>query len=518
MGLAGAMYHIVNHALFKASLFLTVGAVYFRTHELDMYKMGGLWRNMPFTCVAMFIAVCGISGIPGFNGFAGKTILHHSIVEAYEQSVHYAADGLPDFKLRIAEIIFMITAGGTFASNMKLWVLNFLGKQPDKYQNIRPAPVSMKAALGLVSAAIVFIGLFPNWMLERIIGPALSWFHFNPSSHSYHALYNIHASGSSTIPILYNPVDFAFFSDSGVMHNLSGAGDAVIFGGTMFVLGLRMGWFHVNAPVYLTIDYYYQGIYQKFKHLCHIVFARFDEMYDRLWESLIFGRSISAVVVKAVADPGQWNISGKLDNKLGQIVDRMVFTKESEEEGDLSAAERQVWQELSRLDEKYGEIFDRAIFGKRITALIEGGEAEEKAWQELKQLKGKYGRVFDKMVIKKSMRPPTGRGELPSPVDKGWWRRFSEFDRLSYDAGLDRLLFGNADPNAKPQENRFEKFCRRISGIHSGDIGRYISWIIIILAVVITTLIGRLYISSFMGLLLMITLVLFLMIMAIFLS
>jgi formate hydrogenlyase subunit 3/multisubunit Na+/H+ antiporter MnhD subunit len=88
MGLAGALYHIVNHALFKSLLFLTVGSVYFRTHELDMYKLGGLWRKMPLTCVAMFIAVCGISGIPGFNGFASKTLLHHAIWEAYEHSVH----------------------------------------------------------------------------------------------------------------------------------------------------------------------------------------------------------------------------------------------------------------------------------------------------------------------------------------------------------------------------------------------------------------------------------------------
>jgi formate hydrogenlyase subunit 3/multisubunit Na+/H+ antiporter MnhD subunit len=524
MGLAGALYHIVNHALFKASLFLTVGALYFRTHELDMYKMGGLWRNMPFTCVAMFIAVCGISGIPGFNGFASKTLLHHSILEAYEHSAHYAADGLPDFTLRIAEVIFMITAGGTFASNMKLWVLDFFGKRPDKYEAIQPAPVSMKISLGLVSAAILLIGLFPNWLLEQVIGPALAYFHFNPSSHPYHMLYNTHAAQGlrTTIPILYDPRSFAFFSDSKVVHNLLGTGDAVIFGGTIFILGLRMGWFHTKVPVFLTVEYYYQSIYQAFKRYCRVVFAKFDVMYDRFWEMLIFGCSISAMVADTDTGSGLADISSKLEDKFSQAVDGIVFLDKSDENGELSTAERKIWQELKQLEEKYNEAFDKTIFGRQISALINNGESGERAWQELKQLDEQHGEAFDKKVLNKNIQTRlklrAKKVRAPTVSGKGWWKRFSEFDTLSYDTGLDKLLFGNIDPSAKPQENWFEKFCRRLSSIHSGDIGRYISWIIIILAIMITTLIGRLYITSFLGLLLMITLVLFLVIMAIFLS
>jgi hydrogenase-4 component B len=48
-----ACYHVVNHALFKGALFLGMGAVAFRTGELDMYKLGGLWRKMPITFVFM---------------------------------------------------------------------------------------------------------------------------------------------------------------------------------------------------------------------------------------------------------------------------------------------------------------------------------------------------------------------------------------------------------------------------------------------------------------------------------
>ncbi|HCJ67157.1 MAG TPA: proton-conducting membrane transporter, partial [Elusimicrobia bacterium] len=185
MGLAGALYHMVNHSLFKACLFLTVGAVYLKTDELDMYKLGGLWRNMPLVAIGMFIAVCGISGIPGFNGFASKCLLHHAIVEAYQHSLHFSKTYTPDFGLRIAEIIFIITCAGTFASNTKLFILTFLRKRPEKYNQVKSAPWSMQIPILILIAIIVFIGLFPNWLLEKIIGPALAYFNFNPSSHSY---------------------------------------------------------------------------------------------------------------------------------------------------------------------------------------------------------------------------------------------------------------------------------------------------------------------------------------------
>jgi len=173
MGFAGAMYHMVNHALFKASLFICVGTVYFRTHELDMYKLGGLWRKMPITCTGLFIAACGYAGVPIFNGFASKTLLHHAIIEAFEHSAHL---GHPDFKLRIAEVMFMVTAAASFAVIMKLFVLTAFGKRPEKYDHVKEAPWPMLASIGLFSFCILFLGIYPNWLIENFIGPALAYF------------------------------------------------------------------------------------------------------------------------------------------------------------------------------------------------------------------------------------------------------------------------------------------------------------------------------------------------------
>lgn len=544
MGMAGALYHIVNHALFKASLFLTVGAVYFRTHELDMYRLGGLWRNMPFTCVAMLIAACGIAGIPGFNGFASKTILHHSILEAYEHSAHYTADGLPDFKLRIAEIIFMITAGGTFASNMKLWVFDFLGKRPAKYEKIKPAPMSMKISLGLVSAVIIFLGLFPNWLIENMIGPALAYFNFNPASHPYHILYNVHAAQGvrSTIPLLYNPLSSGFLTDSAVVHNLLGCGDALIFGGVIFVLGLRMGWFHSTVPEYLTVAYYYRGIYHGFKWACKSVFAKLDKVYNQGWEMLIFGRGIATVVLKSTVGPDLWGTISRLEDKFSEALDTLIYSQsmmsvvdaagmEGSDHSDIAMAshspelnstEKEVWQELGKLDEKYGKAFERAIFGHGIHALV-GRETneEEKVWRELSKLEEKYENVFDKMLLSANMEKmlkAQTTNTAPSSVLGRWWSRFCEFDKLNYNRNVDQLLFGNTDPNAKPVENSFMKFCRQISSVHSGDIGRYISWIIVALSIVVALLVGNLYVTSFLGTIVLLSVILFIMMAVVSLS
>jgi len=260
MGVAGSLYHIINHALFKGALFLSVGAVYFRTHELDMRKLGGLWRNMPFTAVVCLIAVFGIAGIPFFNGFVSKTLLHHSIIEAWQHS--------GDPTLLMAEIILMMSAFAAWVYGMKLWIMVFAGKRPEKYKTVEPAPLPMLISLVTLATCIVFIGLRPNWLLEKIVGPALAFFGYEPSSHAYHVLYNTHISGGirSTIPILYDPKTLSFFNAE-VLHNLIPTGLAVLGGGLFFVIGFRFGWFKLEGrtPEALSIKHWYLELTDMFQ-------------------------------------------------------------------------------------------------------------------------------------------------------------------------------------------------------------------------------------------------------------
>ena len=123
IGFAGSAYHILNHAFFKAGMFMMIGAVYVRTHQLELSRLGGLHRHFPVTSLAFLTCACGLAGIPGFNGYASKTLLHHAIVEAFEH--HHA------ISLFWAEKIYTVTSAFTFCYITRLYASVFFGaKKP----------------------------------------------------------------------------------------------------------------------------------------------------------------------------------------------------------------------------------------------------------------------------------------------------------------------------------------------------------------------------------------------------
>jgi len=175
MGMGGSLYHIINHALFKGCFFLAAGSILFRAHELDMYKLGGLWRRMPLTTLFWCIAALGIMGIPGCNGFVSKTLLHHAVVEAHEVGMHagLATAGW----VKAAEIMFVITSGGTIGYISKMTYYTFFRKPlPENaghVEEVKEAPTWMLLGSGLLAAGVLFNGLFPGLLLPRLIGPGV---------------------------------------------------------------------------------------------------------------------------------------------------------------------------------------------------------------------------------------------------------------------------------------------------------------------------------------------------------
>lgn len=224
MGYSGAIYHIINHALFKSLLFMVAGVVYFHTKEYDMYKLGGLWRKLPLTAIVCLIACLGISGIPLFNGFISKTLLHHGIVEASEY-------GHPSFIY--AEWIFIIVSAGTVCSFIKLFYYVFLGKMPEQYQTIKPDYSTLDIAMSAIALFIVAIGLFPNYILQKLIVPELYMIAYDPD---FIAHYVEH-------------VQFFALHDLLTMVIIVGLGFAI------FIFGKKFNLFHLHFPKWLKLEY-----------------------------------------------------------------------------------------------------------------------------------------------------------------------------------------------------------------------------------------------------------------------
>ncbi len=269
MGAAGGLYHVVNHALFKAALFLGVGAVAFRTGELDMYRLGGLWRKMPLTFVLTAVAAAGITGVPLFNGFVSKCLIHHALVEAYEFE-HL-------FSLDLAEKIYVVTCGGTACSFIKLIGLVFLGKPKREYgPEVKDAPPKMLAAMGLLAAAIVVLGVRPALLLEGVFAPGL---------HTW----GLHSE------LLDEYLAHMFLSAPDLLSVVWAFGIGII----IFVVGMRFGLFHLHAPRWFGVNFWYVTAARGVVWFCGVVQVGYETLLAKVsaWSGAAFHSTVRTIRV-----------------------------------------------------------------------------------------------------------------------------------------------------------------------------------------------------------------------------
>ena len=150
-GINAGMAHVFNHILYKALLFMAVGAVIHATGQHVMDRLGGLARRMPVTAATFWIAAFSISGVPGFNGYVSKGM------------VITASEGLLPLR-----ILLEIASFGTFLSFLKLgyFVFHRKGAVPAK-----DPPWSMQAAQVGTAVLCIAIGLYPALLLRILPYP-----------------------------------------------------------------------------------------------------------------------------------------------------------------------------------------------------------------------------------------------------------------------------------------------------------------------------------------------------------
>ncbi len=147
IGVAGAMGHLFNNVLYKSLLFMAVGVVIYRTRENDLYKLGGLWREMPITAIAFAIGALSITAVPGFNGFISKGMVLDAAAGYFDGTTEYTA---------LYWLLF-VGAIGTFLSFIKLGYYTFLHGESDV--EVRDANPGQSIAMLAVGAACVVLGV-----------------------------------------------------------------------------------------------------------------------------------------------------------------------------------------------------------------------------------------------------------------------------------------------------------------------------------------------------------------------
>jgi len=171
--LIAGLYHLINHAVFKALLFLCAGSVYSATGTRDIEKMGGLIKKMPVTAFAFLVGAMAISALPPLNGFVSEWLTLQAFFAG--SLTGYMAGERIFFGLCGA--VLALTGGLAAACFVKAFGVVFLGEaRSEDARNIRgeAGPVTIGPLLVLVGCCIM-IGVFP-WLVTPVIDAGIqSW-------------------------------------------------------------------------------------------------------------------------------------------------------------------------------------------------------------------------------------------------------------------------------------------------------------------------------------------------------
>ncbi len=170
LAVRGSLLHMVNHSLIKLVLFLAAGVIFQNIHALNLNTIRGFGRKKPLLTYIFALGALGIGGMPGFNGYVSKTLLHESIVEY----THLIEEGhlvgfFTEGTMKAFEWLFLLSGGFTVAYMMKLFIAIFIEKNADKKlqkkydgmcgKYVKPFP----AALLTICATFLFaMGVMPT--------------------------------------------------------------------------------------------------------------------------------------------------------------------------------------------------------------------------------------------------------------------------------------------------------------------------------------------------------------------
>jgi len=293
MAFGGFSYHIINHAFFKSGLFILFGIIYARLHEIRMDHLGGLWNKFPVTFVAFTVCAAGITGIPGFNGYVSKTLLHHAIVEAFEH--HHLWD------LWFAEKLFMLTSGLTVCYITKLLIAIFFGRTStetgEKLENLKVKETWLERFVAVSFIVVItFLGLYSKTMINRVIVPMAGTFTYS----EYYLNYLMKTS-------VWN------------IHDLFGIVIALSLGAGFFIFFKKRDLFSLKPPAYLSVEY---SVYQPVTKFLNLSFTRIGLFVDNNVNRGFHGTPVFLALTSA----GAAYLDDQIFRDIGRLLVRLSLT------------------------------------------------------------------------------------------------------------------------------------------------------------------------------------------------
>ena len=158
LGVAGALYHVLNHTVFKSLLFMGLGAVVYRTGETRLSRLGGMIHVMPATFWMFLVAVFAAAAIPITSGLASKWLIYESVLER---------------GIGVVVPLLFVASVSAFLYSFRILQGGFMGQLRDEFKDVKEAPITMLIPMGILMAALMIIGFLPGLpmvLIEKAMG------------------------------------------------------------------------------------------------------------------------------------------------------------------------------------------------------------------------------------------------------------------------------------------------------------------------------------------------------------
>src|SRR6266496_5719569 len=148
LALIAGLYHTINHAVFKALLFLGAGSVLHSTHTRNMEEMGGLAKRMRWTAVFFLIGAVAISALPPLNGFVSEWLTYQSLLQGFGTTTRLVRLIFP-----LSGAVLALTGALAAACFIKAFGITFLAQPRSRHAaEAHESSFTMAIGMGLLTA------------------------------------------------------------------------------------------------------------------------------------------------------------------------------------------------------------------------------------------------------------------------------------------------------------------------------------------------------------------------------
>ncbi len=173
MAMIAAFYHMLNHSIYKALLFLGAGSVDEHASTRNLDRLGGLMRLMPWTAGAFLVGALAISAVPPFNGFVSEWLILQTLLRGVELS------SIPlRLVFAVSGAILALTAALAVTCFVKVFAMAFLGlPRSEGAAKAREASGSAITSMGLLAVLCLLLGILPTYLMpamNRALQPLIS--------------------------------------------------------------------------------------------------------------------------------------------------------------------------------------------------------------------------------------------------------------------------------------------------------------------------------------------------------